>query len=118
MEALLERKLTTSMLVEAGKAAAIKWVKGKTTPKQSLLSAFGAEDHGLVVCCCLVRTARIMQVTLLECCFWLCCCSQMTCKGRPLYHMSKVLNELFVMSQTAVALLVTCMMVQSLLSSS
>lgn len=50
MEALLAGKLTSSMLLEAGKDKAQKWIKDKTTPKQSLLAAFGAEDHGLVVC--------------------------------------------------------------------
>lgn len=49
MEALLARKLTTSMVVQYGKAAAQKWFKDKTTPKQSLLAAFGAEDQGVMV---------------------------------------------------------------------
>lgn len=49
LEALLAKKLTSSMLVEAGKGMAQKWIKDKTAPKESLLAAFGAEDHGLVV---------------------------------------------------------------------
>lgn len=49
LEALLAKKLTSSMVVEAGKGMAQKWIKDKTTPKESLLAAFGAEDHGLVV---------------------------------------------------------------------
>ena len=49
LEALLAKKLTSSMVMEAGKGMAQKWVKDKTTPKESLLAAFGAEDHGLVV---------------------------------------------------------------------
>ena len=48
-EAFLAKKLTSSLVVEVGKGMAKKWIKDKTTPKESLLAAFGAEDHGLVV---------------------------------------------------------------------
>lgn len=45
----MAKKLTSSLVIEVGKGMAQKWIKDKTTPKESLLAAFGAEDHGLVV---------------------------------------------------------------------
>ncbi|DBB13759.1 TPA: hypothetical protein ACH3X3_000767 [Trebouxia sp. C0006] len=45
LEALLARKLTAKMLVDAGKGQAQKWINDKLTPKESLLASMGAEDH-------------------------------------------------------------------------
>ena len=50
LEALLARKLTWAMLFAAGKHQAQKWVRDKLKPKESLLAAMGAEDHGFMVC--------------------------------------------------------------------
>ncbi len=49
LEALLERKLTVQMVVDAGKGQAQKWINDKLTPKESLLASMGAEDHAFMV---------------------------------------------------------------------
>ena len=49
LEALLARKLTAKMLVDAGKGQAQKWINDKLTPKESLLASMGAEDHDFMV---------------------------------------------------------------------
>ena len=49
LEALLARKLTAKMLVDAGKGQAQKWINDKLTPKESLLASMGAEDHEFMV---------------------------------------------------------------------
>ncbi len=49
LEAVLARKLTAKMLVDAGKGQAQKWINDKLTPKESLLASMGAEDHDFMV---------------------------------------------------------------------
>ena len=82
MEALLAKKLTSGMVAEAGKGMARKWLKDKTTPKESLLAAFGAEDHGLVVrhlCCAIICVSLSQLHNALWCCMIarLCCIHQL-----------------------------------------
>lgn len=67
----MAKKLTSGMVVEAGKGMARKWIKDKTTPKESLLAAFGAEDHGLVVrhlSCVRLRVSLSPLYSALSCC--------------------------------------------------
>ena len=79
MEALMARKLTTSMVVQASKAAAQKWIKDKTTPKQSLLAAFGAEDHGVMVSNSFASAVHLIS-QLLAAHTAACCCAGFRCR--------------------------------------
>ena len=49
LEALLARKLTAKMVLDAGKDKARKCIDDKLTPKESLLASMGAEDHDFMV---------------------------------------------------------------------
>ena len=63
LEALLARKLTAKMLVDAGKGQAQKWINDKLTPKESLLASMGAEDHDFMV---ILLTSNIVSLHILH----------------------------------------------------